>query len=61
MIRQAQEDEKLEILKEGYKHFPKNRSIEDYIKDNSREDVYGKRYVLVKRSTNSLLTDHFAA
>lgn len=46
-VRPAYETEKEEILKEGYKHFPKNRSLEEYISDNLQEDNFGTRYVLV--------------
>ncbi|WKY48139.1 ADP-ribosylglycohydrolase family protein [Eubacteriaceae bacterium ES3] len=46
VVREAYQDEINKIIKEGYKHFPKDRSLEEYMSDNSQEDAYGNRYVL---------------
>ncbi|MDR3543577.1 MAG: GNAT family N-acetyltransferase [Desulfosporosinus sp.] len=46
IFRQALPQEINFIFSEGYKEWSKNRTFEQYCTDNSKEDVYGTRYVL---------------
>lgn len=47
LFRAAEQEEILEILKDGYTAWPKGRTFEQYCVDNRKEDAYGTRYVLV--------------
>ena len=45
IIRQARAEETDQIIREGYDVCSKNRSFEQYDKDNRKEDAYGTRYI----------------
>ncbi|AFQ45349.1 GNAT family N-acetyltransferase [Desulfosporosinus meridiei] len=46
IFRQALPQEINYIFSEGFKEWSKNRTFEQYCRDNAKEDVYGTRYVL---------------
>lgn len=46
VVREAHPSEREFLFREGYKQWPKNRSFEEYVQDNQKEDDYGTRYVL---------------
>lgn len=47
IFREAKPEEKKLLFNAGYKEWSKNRTFDQYCIDNSKEDEYGKRYVLV--------------
>jgi len=49
-FREANANEIQNILEEGYKEWPKGRTLEKYIEDNKSEDAYGTRFVLSEGS-----------
>jgi predicted acetyltransferase len=46
IIREAKDHERIELFREAYKVWSKNRTFEQYCADNSKEDAFGTRYVL---------------
>jgi GNAT superfamily N-acetyltransferase len=46
IFREALPQEVNFIFSEGYKEWSKNRTFEQYCRDNAKEDGYGTRYVL---------------
>lgn len=51
-LRVAEPSEFTFIFQEGYKEWPKDRTFEQYVKENSKEDQYGTRYVYVDEDYN---------
>lgn len=46
LLREAAPKEKSYLYTLGYQEWPKKRTLEQYIKDNQKEESYGTRYVL---------------
>lgn len=46
VVREAALGERELLFRDGYQEWSKNRSLEEYIRDNSKEDNYGKRFVI---------------
>ncbi|WP_186725609.1 GNAT family N-acetyltransferase [Planomicrobium sp. CPCC 101110] len=47
IVRKAKSEEFSSIYKQGYKEWAKNRTFDQYLKDNQKEEKDGVRYVLV--------------
>lgn len=46
IFREARPEERAFLFAEGYKEWPKNRTLEQYCTDNAKEDAYGTRYAI---------------
>ncbi|MDN7240749.1 GNAT family N-acetyltransferase [Planococcus sp. N028] len=46
-VREARDSEYQLIYEQGYREWAKGRSLEEYIKENQKEEANGKRFVMV--------------
>ncbi|MCG2730847.1 MAG: GNAT family N-acetyltransferase [Acetobacterium sp.] len=46
VIREANPEERELLFRDGYQEWSKNRTLEEYVRDNSKEDHFGKRFVI---------------
>lgn len=46
IFRQSKQEEIEDLFREGYQVWSRNRTFEQYCKDNRKEDAYGIRYVI---------------
>jgi predicted GNAT family N-acyltransferase len=46
-VREAKKSEYPLIYEQGYREWAKGRTLQQYIKDNQKEEAYGTRYVLI--------------
>lgn len=61
-IREAKKSEFQKIYEQGYREWPKGRTLDQYIRANQQEEAYGTRYVLLddqKEIIASLMLLHF--
>ncbi|MGK7379330.1 GNAT family N-acetyltransferase [Planococcus sp. 1R117A] len=46
-FREASAHEYIKVYEQGYREWAKGRSLEQYIKDNKKEEEYGRRFIVV--------------